>query len=79
MSKQVEQASGKSEYKCIFCGTITYFEDEGKAYCIDCYCKIRNSAHTHELPKNTPINPLPTVGRFRDDPYGPLSFPMVIC
>jgi hypothetical protein len=61
MAKEIKQANGKKEYKCIFCGKVTYFEDEGTAYCIDCYCKLRNSAHTHELPKNTPITPMPTT------------------
>lgn len=61
MAKEVKQATLRKEYKCIFCGKVTYFEDKGTAYCIDCYCKLRNSAHTHDLPKNTPITPMPTT------------------
>ena len=54
----IQQAETKM--KCIFCGNTTYFADKSKAYCVDCYCKLRNSAHTHDLPKNTPISPMPT-------------------
>lgn len=53
------------KHTCIFCGTPTNFEDNQKAYCIDCYCKLRNSAHTHDapesLPKPLPISPMPGV------------------
>lgn len=49
---------------CDFCGTPTNFQEKGHDYCIDCYVKIRNSAHTHKdleaLPvRPSPINPMP--------------------
>lgn len=54
----------KLKYNCIFCDKLTNFKDGGNAYCVDCYVKIRNSAHTH-LPVNPwPVTPLPTT------PYG---------
>lgn len=50
-------------YSCIFCATATGFKDGDKAYCIDCYVKLRDSAHIHigdGLPiKPNPINPNP--------------------
>lgn len=46
------------KHYCVFCGEQTGFEDKGKYYCIDCYVKLRNSAHTHTLPVNPePITP----------------------
>lgn len=42
----------KLRLACLFCGRGTNFEDGGKTYCIDCYCKIRNIIHKHEV-----INP----------------------
>lgn len=49
------------KFECIFCGTPTNFKDNDNAYCIDCYVKIRDSAHTH-LPVNPwPISPMPTT------------------
>ena len=49
------------KFECEFDGVATNFKDNGHAYCIDCYVKIRNSAHTH-LPVNPwPINPRPTT------------------
>ena len=48
-------------HDCVFCGEYTNFQDKGNYYCIDCYVKLRNSAHTHDLPVNpqplTPVNP----------------------
>ncbi len=51
----------KLKFECGFCGEPTNFKDNKMAYCVGCYVKIRNSAHTH-LPVNPmPINPLPTT------------------
>jgi hypothetical protein len=49
--------------KCRFCHAETWFVDADEPYCIDCYCKLRNSAHTHQVvnPQPVVINPLPTT------------------
>lgn len=58
----------KLKFECEFCGTPTNFKDNNHAYCIDCYVKIRNSAHTH-LPVNPwPVTPQPTYKPF-NKPY----------
>lgn len=38
-----------TELHCVFCEATTRFKEKGKAYCIDCYVKLRNSAHYHEI------------------------------
>lgn len=51
------------KHECAFCGTPTNFVDNEVAYCIDCYAKLRNSAHVHLQPQISPIpniNPLPS-------------------
>lgn len=54
---------GCEDHVCVFCGTGTNFEDKGRFFCIDCYVKLRNSAHTHDMPVNpqplTPLSPFP--------------------
>jgi hypothetical protein len=50
----------KLKYECLFCAAPTNFEDNGNAYCIDCYCKLRNSAHEHVVnPGQVTISPQP--------------------
>lgn len=63
------------DFNCIFCGRGTNFKDNDKAYCIDCYCKLRETAHTHEgetgLPKPLKISPQPTTVPFQDTVTAP--------
>lgn len=74
--------SKKLEFECVFCGTPTNFKDNSTAYCIDCYVKVRNSAHSH-LPVNPwPVSPMPTTPlepyKIDDYPSYPV-FPRIIC
>lgn len=64
----------KLKYKCAFCTTPTNFEDNKVAYCIDCYCKLRNSAHQHVFaePRPLPIAPMPLS--WAHSPYWLFSF-----
>lgn len=67
-------AKPKLKYECEFDGVPTNFKDNGHTYCIDCYVKIRNSAHTH-LPVNPwPVTPMPTIPSIPN-----IGRPTVIC
>jgi hypothetical protein len=66
----------KLKLECCFCNTPTNFEDLGKAYCIDCYVKLRDSAHTHPMPSNVPLTPMPNV---QPNPYNPFGGVTITC
>lgn len=69
----------KLKYECSFCGESTNFKDDDRAYCIDCYAKLRDSAHTHQIVNPLPvtITPMPQVNPYREFPFPPDH--MVIC
>lgn len=79
------QTLPRLKFHCIFCSTPTNFKDNGKAYCIDCYVKIRDSAHTHKINPTpvdpAPITPMPLINpRWQDTRIIPdFPKPVVIC